>query len=386
MKLVKEDLLEIIEKEKVYPVFQPIVSLQTGEIKGYEALSRIEQGSVIRDPEELFRLSGVFGKTWEMEKICRRKILKQICNNDGNIGKLFLNVNPMVMHDKEFRDGVTRELLEKYNILPKQVVFEVTERSAAEDMREFQGTIRHYKRQGYEIAIDDVGSCYSGLNLICDIKPKYLKLDMKMIRNVDKDVMKYAMVRSMVEFSKLSSVKLIAEGIETEGELNVLIELGVHYGQGYFLKKPSTEIGTVEEQALTQIKHMEKKRRKQVMFPEEDVQVILFHVEDGKAWKGFRKKYGDEKLLEVLQEMDAIVRQHLQKNEYGRQIDSRTYLAIVRKERQSIVCESVYQSFARHMHDWYTEEENKHGYVKAMTKKGEQKKYPLLHVEAEVIA
>lgn len=169
--------------------------------------------------------------------------------------------------------------------------------------------------------------------------------------------MKYAMVRSMVEFSKLSSVKLIAEGIETEGELNVLIELGVHYGQGYFLKKPSTEIGTVEEQALTQIKHMEKKRRKQAMFPEE-----------------------------VLQEMDAIVRQHLQKNEYGRQIDSRTYLAIVRKERQSIVCESVYQSFARHMHDWYTEEENKHGYVKAMTKKGEQKKYPLLHVEAEVIA
>ena len=73
----KDDLIDIIEKERIYPVFQPIVSLETGEIHGYEALSRIIDPKRIQNPEELINVGLLSGKIWDVEKLCRKKILKQ---------------------------------------------------------------------------------------------------------------------------------------------------------------------------------------------------------------------------------------------------------------------------------------------------------------------
>ncbi len=101
-------------------------------------------------------------------------------------------------------------------------------------MKGFKDTIRHYKLQGYNIAVDDAGSCYSGLNLICDIVPHYLKLDISLIHDIDKDAIKCAMVKSLVEFANLTHIELVAEGIECEEELKTLLKLGVHNGQGFF--------------------------------------------------------------------------------------------------------------------------------------------------------
>lgn len=92
----------------------------------------------------------------------------------------------MVIHDKQFHMGFTSQYIKQYNLNVENIVFEVTERSAVEDMRGFKDTIRHYKSQGYKIAVDDAGSCYSGLNLICDIVPHFLKLDIAMIQDVNK--------------------------------------------------------------------------------------------------------------------------------------------------------------------------------------------------------
>ena len=97
MKSLKEDFLDIIKNQRIEPVFQPIISLKNGEIIGYEALSRITDAREIRCPEELFSLSGVYGKVWELEQICRTKILEKYSKfeNQGDI-KLFLNVNPLI--------------------------------------------------------------------------------------------------------------------------------------------------------------------------------------------------------------------------------------------------------------------------------------------------
>ena len=118
-----------------------------------------------------------------------------------------------------------------YHFNPDNIIFEVTEKNAVDDMNGFKETVRHYKSQGYTIAIDDAGSCYSGLNLICDIVPHYLKLDMSLIHNIHKETIKFAMVKSMAEFANLTNIRLIAEGIECEEELKVLLKLGVTYGQ-----------------------------------------------------------------------------------------------------------------------------------------------------------
>ena len=179
VKRFKEDFNDILEKQRIRSVFQPIVSLKNGEIVGYEALSRIVEPKEISCSEELFHLAGIFGKVWELEQLCRGKILETYhsLQNKGK-EKLFLNVNPMVIHDKEFRAGFTSEYLKQYGLDLNNIVFEVTERNSVDDIKGFKDTIRHYKDQGYNIAVDDAGSCYSGLNLICDVVPHYLKLDM----------------------------------------------------------------------------------------------------------------------------------------------------------------------------------------------------------------
>ncbi|NTW91394.1 MAG: GGDEF domain-containing protein, partial [Erysipelotrichaceae bacterium] len=119
------------------------------------------------------------------------------------------------------------------------IIFEITERNVINDIKGFKDSITHYKNQGFQIAIDDAGSGYAGLNLISDINPDYIKLDINLIRDIDKDNLKYALVKSMVEFSRISNIKLIAEGIETQSECETLIKLGVQFGQGYFIQRPN---------------------------------------------------------------------------------------------------------------------------------------------------
>lgn len=261
MRTLKENFMDILENQRIRPVFQPIVSLKDGKIIGYEALSRIVEPREITCSEELFHLAGIYGKVWELEQLCRGKILEKYHNLKRTEGqKLFLNVNPIVIHDKEFCAGFTRGYLKQYGVNLKNIVFEVTERNAIDDVKGFKDTIRHYKSQGYQIAVDDAGSCYSGLNLICDIVPHYLKLDILLIKDIHKDAIKCAMVKAMVEFANLANIQLIAEGIECEEELKMLLKLGVHNGQGFFLRKPDEELKPVENAAMEVIQKYHKKK------------------------------------------------------------------------------------------------------------------------------
>ncbi len=248
----KEDLEYIIREKKIRTVFQPIISLRDGSVLGHEALSRMTCETVIKSIEMLFSSAGEFDRLWDLELLCRITALEAAYKFmiPPYSKKLFLNVNPNIIRDQSFREGFTRSFLEQYEISPGNVIFEITERDVISDMTGFRATIDHYKNQDYKIAIDDAGAGYSGLNLITDINPNYIKLDMKLIRNVNIDSLKYALVRGMVEFSKVSNVLLIAEGIETYEELSTLVNLGVQYGQGYFIQKPDEEIMEINQDFL----------------------------------------------------------------------------------------------------------------------------------------
>jgi c-di-GMP-related signal transduction protein len=127
-------------------------------------------------------------------------------------------------------------------------------------MESFQGVVKHYKKQHFKIAIDDAGAGYSGLNLISDIHPHYLKLDMKLIRSIDKDSFKYVLVKSLIEFSKITNINLIAEGIETKDELETLINLGVQHGQGYYIQKPDEVMKKIDGELIRYIRDMNQKK------------------------------------------------------------------------------------------------------------------------------
>jgi EAL domain-containing protein (putative c-di-GMP-specific phosphodiesterase class I) len=264
---LRETLDYIIQNKEIRSVFQPIISLQDGIILGHEALSRITCEGGIENPEMLFSIAGEYGRLWDLEQLCRTVALETAFEKmrPPYDKMLFLNVNPNIMHDEKFKRGFTRDFLKQFHIKPQNIIFEITEQNVILDMSCFLSAVDNYRGQGYKIAIDDVGSGYSGLNLISEINPNYIKLDMKLIRGINYDGLKYALVKGMVELSKVSHIKLIAEGIETSAELETLIGLGVQYGQGYYIQRPSAEVMDISVDLIDRIKKLNRKYNKNLL-------------------------------------------------------------------------------------------------------------------------
>ena len=234
-----QDFFDVLKDKAIRTVFQPIVDLHSGEVLAYEALSRTTNDCSL-SIDKLFSLADHLGQVWNLEKLCRGKALKASKHKPDKV-KIFLNVDANVILDPEFVKGFTKESLKFYGLETRDVVFELTERSSVEDTQVFQQVVGHYKAQGYQIAIDDAGSGYSNLNRIGFVEPQYIKIDMELIRNIDINRGKRSMVEVMSKFCEEMGYKLIAEGIETENEMKTLIEIGIPYGQGYYLQKPDSE-------------------------------------------------------------------------------------------------------------------------------------------------
>lgn len=233
----EEQFWDIVENELLYPVYQPIVSLRDGEVMGYEALSRISLENCLINTEEFFHMAQKLDSLWRVEALCRRKSLQNALDKRAGV-KLFLNVDPDVIKDPQFKEGITCQFLRRYKLMPEDIVFEITERNSIHDEEAFRGVIRHYQNQTFQIAIDDFGNGYAGMNRICALEPEYIKIDMEIVRGIDKDNLKKSLVESMIQFCKKNEIYLIAEGIETREEMLTLIKLGVPYGQGYYLLRP----------------------------------------------------------------------------------------------------------------------------------------------------
>ncbi|SHJ72784.1 diguanylate cyclase (GGDEF) domain-containing protein [Dethiosulfatibacter aminovorans DSM 17477] len=245
--------MDIMDNGDINTVFQPIISLRDGSVFGYEALSRGPEKTCMENPGSLFEYAEKNEYLWELELLCRSKAI-EAAKSIGKEHKLFLNVNPNIINDSKFKKGFTRKYLHSHSMNPERIIFEITEREAVLDSADFMTTVRNYKDQDFQIAIDDAGAGFSGLKMISDVKPHYIKLDMDLIRNIDKDVTKQSLVKSMSEYATLSNTKLIAEGIETREELEKLISIGIHYGQGYFIQKPLPEIRDIRHEVTNLIR------------------------------------------------------------------------------------------------------------------------------------
>lgn len=244
----KEIIKGIIKNKSIYPVYQPIINLSDNSIYGYEALTRVKYDMDF-NIEKLFSMSEKYGMVWELEELCRKRALKNAINKPANT-KLFLNVNPNVLLDKNFESGVTSKFIEKYMLQPDDIVFEITERTPIQSKNLYKKVLKHYTDQGYSVAIDDFGSAYAGLDRLCNIKPEFLKLDSSLVRNIEADEVKRILVKHMIQFCRETSIKVIAEGIETETEANLVKNLGADFVQGFFYAKPSENFQTVNEGSI----------------------------------------------------------------------------------------------------------------------------------------
>ncbi len=212
--------------------FQPIVFLRNGKVLGYEALSRGPIGTQWEEPRMMFAAAARDGLSWELDAVCRLLALQRFAEFHSD-KLLFLNVNPHVIADPRFREYMTPAQLANYFISPGQLVFELTEETAVTNYIEYCDLLDYYKQQGFRLAVDDAGAGYSGLNMICTMKPSFVKMDMALIRDIHRDSFRQHLLRMTVEFAHATETTLVAEGIESEAELLTLLDLGVEYGQGF---------------------------------------------------------------------------------------------------------------------------------------------------------
>lgn len=228
----------ILADRRMKSVFQPIVDFKNGGIMGWEALTRGPADSYFHSPAVIFDFAEETDQVFALERTCRENAI----SGAGKLApgqKLFINIHPRTLVDPEFSPGETRMLLERYSINPEDVVLEITERHSVRDFTLFHRTLEHYRSQGYQVAVDDVGAGYSGLWSIAEIRPEFIKIDMNLVRSIDTDPVKRALMETFVGFADKIGCELISEGVETENELKALVDMGVHYGQGFYLARPA---------------------------------------------------------------------------------------------------------------------------------------------------
>ncbi|MQA18644.1 EAL domain-containing protein [Rugamonas sp. FT103W] len=237
---MRAHLYDILARRQLSALFQPIVHMQSGEIIAYEGLIRGPSDSPLHAPMNLFKVARANGLTVEVEHLCRRVVLERFAELDLP-GKLFLNVSPECLLQRDARHGETLEYIHQIGINPDRVIIELTENQPTYDYELMREAVLHYRTMGFQIAIDDLGEGFSSLRLWSELRPEYVKIDMHFIQGINHDPVKLQFVRSIQEIADKSDTLVIAEGIETQAELLVLRDVGVAFGQGYHLGRPHAQ-------------------------------------------------------------------------------------------------------------------------------------------------
>ena len=231
-------LQDVLLGNQITTVFQPIVDLLRGGLLGFEALSRGPAGTQAYSPINLFEAAEATDLVFELDRHCRRRALRT-ARDLPLPHRLFVNVVPASMYDPDFQGASLIRLLEGLGLSPERIVLEVSEQYAIENYTLFAEALQNFTQIGFSIAVDDIGAGYSGLEKIAHLNPRYLKFDMQLVRDIDRSHVKREMARALKTFADKMDSKIIAEGIEREGEQQACIDLGIDFGQGYLLARPA---------------------------------------------------------------------------------------------------------------------------------------------------
>ncbi len=214
--------------------YQPIFDVRNGSIFAHEALVRGPNGegamSVLSQVTEANR--------YRFDQACRVKAIKG-ASQLGIQENISINFLPNAIYKPELCIRTTLAAATTYGFPVDRIIFEVTEGERVDDGPWFAQILREYKRCGFKTAIDDFGAGYAGMKLLADFQPDIIKIDMDLVRNVDSNKARQAIVRSMVRLCEEMDIQVIAEGIETTAERDFLRDSGISLMQGFLLAKPA---------------------------------------------------------------------------------------------------------------------------------------------------
>ncbi len=213
--------------------YQPIVDLGRREVCAREALVRGPTG----EPAGQVLAQVNDDNRYRFDQACRVKAIKRAAEL-GLAEKLSINFLPNAIYRPEICIRTTLEAARTHGFPVERIIFEVTEGERVEDGPWFASILREYKRIGFLTAIDDFGAGYAGLKLLSDFQPDLIKIDMDLIRGIDADATRRHIVHHLVRLCADLGIVVIAEGIETVGERDALLDLGITRMQGYLFARP----------------------------------------------------------------------------------------------------------------------------------------------------
>ncbi len=215
---------------KIFVAFQPVVDLSTGAIFSYEALARCSIDK-FRSPPVLLAAAAEIGFLGQLGRALREMAIER-CPNFP----LFLNIHP-----DEFDEGWLVRPDDPIGFHDSDVYLEITESVPLSHYRYCHSVLHEIRGKGIKIAVDDLGAGYSNLKYIVDLAPEIVKLDRELIAGLTANSRMHKLVTSIVSLCRAQNARVVAEGIETEEELEAVMETGTHFGQGYYLARPHPE-------------------------------------------------------------------------------------------------------------------------------------------------
>ncbi len=225
-------------------MFQPIVDLKRKTTCAFEGLVRGPFHSALHHPLSLFKVAEELGVLYETDTFARISTIKAFAEQaalDEHL-HLFLNISINAVMNPAHQQGLTLEALQKFGISPDRVVIEVTELQPVDNFEAFISAINYYRSIGFKVAIDDLGSGYNGLRIWSEVRPDFVKIDRHFVSDIHLHEDKRLFMETLMSLAKSTNTRVVAEGIETEQELDVLINLDVDLVQGYLFKKPEEVI------------------------------------------------------------------------------------------------------------------------------------------------
>lgn len=232
------DLYEIIQQQLFTTHSQPIVSLQSEEIYGYEFLLRPLSEENEFKPYELFQFAERSGLQALLDGNAR---MTSIRNSSGAVApglKRFINFLPSSIYDPKHCLATTFKAAAEAGVDPNDLVFEVVETEEIADINHLKSILTAYQEQGMKVALDDLGAGHSTLSVLKELKPDYVKIDRKIISFCDENSSKEDMIQQIVEVAREIGAVVLAEGIERKEEAAIALRCGVELAQGYYFGRP----------------------------------------------------------------------------------------------------------------------------------------------------
>jgi EAL domain-containing protein (putative c-di-GMP-specific phosphodiesterase class I) len=231
IKLEAADRLQaVIAGEGLAMAFQPVIDVGNGKPIGFEALARFS-GTPPRGPDAWFAEAAGVGLGVELEVTAVRLAVADLPRLPPH-AYLAINVSPLTVVSGQL-DTLLAE------VPAQRIVLEVTEHAAIETYEQLQAALKVLRGRGMRLAVDDVGAGYASFRHILRLRPDIIKLDMALTRDIDRDPARRALASALITFAGSTGSTIVAEGVETAGELHALRRLGVTTAQGYYLGRPT---------------------------------------------------------------------------------------------------------------------------------------------------